>query len=114
MALAKSSVLWLQRRLCGDHSTTRYVKIVYPTLGVFILLWTAFSVFALALQCGAARPQYYLPERCADGAWWYPVTIGNAATDAALAVWFTPIILSLNTRTRLKVKVIALMGSRIV
>jgi hypothetical protein len=113
MALTKFSVLQLQRRLCGLQPTSRYIKVMHRALAVAIVIWTIFSVFALAFQCGTVSPQIYQHDRCANGALWYPVTILNAVTDAALAFSFSPIIMALSARTRTKVKVIALLGARI-
>lgn len=114
MALSKFSVLQLQRRICGIQSTSRYIHIMYWALAGAIVLWTAFSVFALAFQCGTTSPQTYQPDRCMDGVLWYPVTVLNAITDAALAFSFNPIILKLATKMRMKVKVMLLLGTRIV
>lgn len=113
MALAKFSVLQLQRRLCGIQSTSRYIEVMYWVLAVVITAWTLFSIFALAFQCGATSPQIYEPGRCSDGALWYPVTIINAVTDAALAFSFNPVIMKLVTRKQLKVKIMVLLGTRI-
>ncbi|KAK3686559.1 hypothetical protein LTR37_019698 [Vermiconidia calcicola] len=113
MAFAKLSVLQLQRRICGNHSGGRYIKVMSWALAGFILAWTIFSVLALAFQCGITRPYIYKPDRCADGVLWYPVAVGNALTDAALAFSFSPIILGLETRTRMKVKLMVLLGTRV-
>lgn len=112
MALTKSSVLQLQRRLCGFQPASRYIEVMHRALAVAIVIWTIFSVFALSFQCGTVRPQIYEPGRCADGALWYPVTIGNAITDAALAFSFSPIIMALSARRKTKAKVIVLLGAR--
>lgn len=113
MALAKFSVLHLQRRLCGSHSTDRYIKVMLIILNGSIAIWAIFSVFALAFQCGTARPYHYQPEQCAHGAVWYPVTVLNAVTDAALAFSFSPVIVKLAARTQMKAKVMGLLGSRV-
>jgi hypothetical protein len=113
MALTKSSVLQLQRRLCGLQPANRYIKVMHRALAVAIVIWTIFSVFALAFQCGTANPQDYEADRCANGALWYAVSIGNAVTDAALAFSFSPIIMALSARTQTKAKVIILLGARL-
>lgn len=113
MALTKFSVLQLQRRLCGLQPASRYIKIMHRALAVAIVIWTIFSVFALAFQCGTVSPQTYEPVKCANGVLWYPVTIINAITDAALAFSFTPIIMALSARRKTKAKVIILLGARI-
>jgi hypothetical protein len=86
---------------------------MHRALAVTIIIWTIFSVFALAFQCGTVNPQDYESDRCADGALWYPVTIVNAVTDAALAFSFSPIIMALSARMQTKVKVIILLGARL-
>ena len=113
MALTKSSVLQLQRRLCGLQPASRYIKVMHRALAVAIVIWAVFGMFALAFQCGTASPQIYEPDKCTDGALWYPVTIANAVTDAALAFSFSPIIMGLSARTQTKVKVIILLGARL-
>lgn len=113
MALTKSSVLQLQRRLCGLQPASRYIKVMHRALAVAIIIWTVFSVFALAFQCGTASPQTYDPGKCANGVLWYPITIVNAITDTALAFSFSPIIMALSARTQTKVKVIILLGARL-
>lgn len=113
MALTKFSVLQLQRRLCGLQPASRYIKVMHRALAVAIVIWTIFSVFALAFQCGTVSPQTYEHVKCANGVLWYPVTIMNAITDAALAFSFTPIIMALSVRRQTKAKVIILLGARI-
>jgi len=113
MSLAKLSVLHLQRRLCGNHSKVGYIKIMHLLLNVAIGIWTAFSIFTLALQCGVKNPQIYQPDRCVNGVVWYPITILNALTDAALALSLSPVILKLNTKTHMKVKIMCLLGCRL-
>lgn len=78
-----------------------------------IMLWAVFSVFALAFQCGIKNPYAYEPDRCADGVLWYPITVINAITDAALAFSFSPIIIRLAARTKTKVRVMILLGTRL-
>lgn len=112
MSLAEFSVLELQRRLCGLQSMSRYIKVKYWTLGSTIVVWTMFSVFALAFQCDTTSPHVYQPERCADGVLRYPVTVVNAITDAALAFSFNPIILKLVAKTRMKIELMISFGAR--
>jgi hypothetical protein len=113
MALAKSSVLQLQRRLCALQPTSRYIKVMHRTLASAIVLWTLFGVLALAFQCGTQSPYIYTPDKCSNGVLWYPVTILNAVTDAALAFSFSPIILTLVAKTQTKAKVMILLGARL-
>lgn len=85
---------------------------MYLALSAAIAFWAVFSVFALAFQCGATQPQVYQPDQCVNGVLWYPVTVINALTDAALAFSFNPIILKLAAKTRMKVKIMTLLGCR--
>lgn len=114
MSLSKVSVLQLQRRLCGIQPRSRYIKAMYWTLLCTIIVWTLFSTFALAFRCGTTRPHVYDSGKCSDGSLWYPIAAVNAITDAALAFSFSPIILRLSAKTRTKVKIMVLLGSRIV
>jgi hypothetical protein len=114
MSLAKLSVLQLQRRLCGIQPRSRYIKIMYWGLLGTIVIWTLFSTLGLAFQCGADSPHAYRSERCSNGSVWYAVTAVNAITDAALAFSFSPIILRLSAKTRIKVKIMMLLGGRTV
>jgi hypothetical protein len=113
MSLAKLSVLQLQRRLCGIQPRSRYIKVMYWGLLGTIIAWTLFSTFGLAFHCGAASPHAYYSEKCSNGSLWYPIAVVNAITDAALAFSFSPIILSLSAKTRTKVKIMVLLGARI-
>ena len=86
---------------------------MHCALAVAIFIWTIFRVFAPAFQCGTVSPQIYEPDRCANGALCYLVTIVNAVTDAALAFSFIPIIVALSARTQTEAKGILLLGARI-
>jgi hypothetical protein len=113
MACTKFSVLQLQRRLCGVRPTSRYIEVMYQALAGILVIWTLFSVLAIAFQCGIASPHIYEPDKCAGGVVWYPITIVNAITDAVLAFSFSPIILKLAARRRTKVKIMGLLGMRL-
>ena len=113
MAFAKTSVLHLQRRLMGPNLSGNYMKRMYLIIGACILVWVLFSVFAIAFQCGTTLPTHYRPGRCAGGALWYPVTITNALTDAALAFSFFPVLMDLAMQKQTKIKVACLLGMRL-
>lgn len=113
MTLSKFSVLQLQQRLCGIQPASRYIKVMHQALAGSIIVWGVFSIFALAFQCGVKHPYTYTPDRCADGVVWYPITVFNAITDAALAFSFSPVILTLSARTKTKVKVMVLLSTRL-
>jgi hypothetical protein len=114
MSLAKLSVLQLQRRPCGIEPRSRYIKIMYWALLGAIVIWTLFSVYGLAFHCGASSPHVYKLEEGSNRSLWYPIAAVNAITDAALAFSLSPIILALSAKTRTKVKVMVLLGARIV
>jgi hypothetical protein len=113
MSLAKLSVLQLQRRLCGIQPRSRYIQVMYWALLGAIVVWTLFSTFGVAFHCGVSSPHAYAPEKCSNGSLWYPIAVVNAITDAALALSFSPIILRLSAKTRTKVKIMVLLGARI-
>lgn len=55
-------------------------------LQILLIVWGAFSIPAIAFQCGTLLPWLYLPSRCAgSGALWYPVLLLSILTDAWLA-----------------------------
>ena len=86
---------------------------MYPILGGCILAWAVFSMLAIALQCGTSSPEVYRPNRCMNGALWYPVTALNCLTDAALAFSFAPVVVQLVMSRGQKIKVIVLFSTRI-
>jgi hypothetical protein len=79
-----------------------------------IIIWTLFSIFGLAFQCGTTSSHAYAAEKCSNGSLWYAVAAVNAITDAALAFSLSPIILRLSAKTRTKVKIMMLLGGRTV
>jgi len=109
MACSKISVLHLMRRL-----STQGMQRVYPFALAGIGVWTIFSVFALAFQCGATNPWVYSPAKCAgQGAVWYPVIILNILTDAMLSFLFAPIALRLQLGLAQRLTVTVLFGLRL-
>lgn len=89
------------------------MKMMYWVLAGSVTGWIVFSIFAIALQCGTSDPHIYKPAKCADGVLWYPVTIMNLMTDAALAFSLSPIILKLSANQATKLKIMILLGLRI-
>jgi hypothetical protein len=114
MSLAKLSVLQLQRRLCGIQPSSPYIRVMYWSLLGTIVVWTLFSTFGLAFHCGTANPYVYEAEKCSNGSLWYAIAAFNAITDAALAFSFSPVILTLSAKRSTKVKIMVLLGARIV
>jgi hypothetical protein len=114
MSLAKLSVLQLQRRLCGIQPSSPYIRVMYWSLLGTIVVWTLFSTFGLAFHCGTANPYVYEAEKCSNGSLWYAIVAFNAITDAALAFSFSPVILTLSAKRSTKVKIMVLLGARIV
>ena len=109
MGCAKFSVLHLMLRLSPQD-----MRRVYPIGRAVIGVWTIFSVFALAFECGRTNPWVYTPERCAGrGAVWYPIIILNILTDGALAFLFAPIAWELQMGLMQRLTVAGLFAFRL-
>ena len=80
--------------------------------GVLCLVWGALSVFAIAFECGATKPWIYKQQRC-KGDIWYGVVALNLATDLALATFFIPVLWKVQASVAMRLKVISLLGIRI-
>jgi len=89
MLLAKLAVVRLVYRSASRAAISKGKLMV---LQVCVGLWGAFSIPAIAFQCGMPHLWLYLPDRCVgEGALWYPTLIFSILTDAWLAVcaWST-------------------------
>jgi len=78
-------------------------------------LFAVFAMFAKAFQCRSSAPQYWAstPEACNHGALEYTIVVFNMVTDIWLAVAALPIIWRLQTTTPKRLRVMALLGARI-
>ena len=84
MLLAKLAVVRLVYRF-STRATASKGKLM--ALQICIVIWGAFSIPAIAFQCGSPHLWLYLPNRCVgSGALWYPTLIFSILTDAWLAV----------------------------
>jgi hypothetical protein len=83
-------------------------------VGFIVLVWTVFSVLALAFQCGLQQPWVYTADRCLGrGALWYPVVLLNLLTDLVIATLFIPVIRTLQMDLSRQLKIGSMFGSRI-
>ncbi|KAK5941206.1 hypothetical protein PMZ80_006483 [Knufia obscura] len=84
MLLAKLAVVRLVYRMSSRSAAS---KSKLMALQICIAVWGAFSIPAIAFQCGAKLPWLYIPDRCTEsGALWYPTLIFSILTDAWLVV----------------------------
>lgn len=84
MLLAKLAVVRLVYRFTSRSAASKGKLMI---LQICIAVWGAFSIPAIAFQCGTQLPWLYLPNRCTgSGALWYPTLIFSILTDAWLAV----------------------------
>ncbi|KAK5166549.1 uncharacterized protein LTR77_008092 [Saxophila tyrrhenica] len=97
----------------GSTSTDRYTRYTITIGCGVIAIWTIFSVLGIAFQCGSVNQEIDTPDRCADGAMWYPVTVTNALTDALLAFSFTPVLVNLSMKRQQKFKLSCLWSIRL-
>lgn len=98
-------------RIASELSTTRLSRALKSLIG----LWTVFSIFSIAFQCGVARPWQFTYDTCAaHGSLYYFVAAGNIVTDAALACYIIPTILQLQMNRYLKILVSSMFMTRLV
>lgn len=83
MFFAKLSIVRLVYRFASRAAVAKG-KLLY--LQIFIACWAAFSIPAIAFQCGPPLPWLYIPARCHNGSLWYPVLVFNILTDLWLSV----------------------------
>lgn len=85
MFFAKFSMVRLVYRFASKAAIAKGKLMI---LQVLIVVWAAFSIPAIAFQCGAGQlPWLYIPDRCTgSGALWYPTLLLSILLDAWLAV----------------------------
>ena len=82
-------------------------------LQVLIGVWGAFSIPAIAFQCGTPLPWLYLPGRCTgSGALWYPTLILSMLTDAWLAVCAWSAVPEMQIGQKQRQVILGLFGTR--
>ncbi|KAF2761966.1 hypothetical protein EJ05DRAFT_482769 [Pseudovirgaria hyperparasitica] len=107
---AKFSVIFLVIRLDTRPSTWIWSRV----LSAAIVIWTVFSVFTIAFQCGFPDPWIQSHDRCAaHGSLYYAIISLNIATDGFLAFFFIPAIWKLQMRAMTKRTVTLLFASRL-
>jgi hypothetical protein len=82
---------------------------------VITILYTVFAMLAAAFQCSGSAPRYWLyaPQACANGTLAYMMVILNMITDLWLAVAALPIVWRVRTTVSKRLRVMALLGARI-
>ncbi|KAF2502852.1 hypothetical protein BU16DRAFT_20645 [Lophium mytilinum] len=108
MAFAKTSFFLLADRVAPQFPRTFYSIIA------MIAVWAIFSMLAVSFQCHLPNAWVYSPSECpTHGYLAYPIIIGNALTDAFLALWFLPTIWRVLIDRNKRLAVIALFGTRL-
>ena len=98
-------------RIADGLSTKKLSLILKLVIGI----WTVFSIFAIAFQCGVPRPWEFTHDRCAaHGKLYYIIIAGDIATDAVLAGYIIPTVLELQMSRYLKIGVSSLFMTRLV
>lgn len=104
-------MVFLIKRLDSQVSTYRSCRIITAA----VLIWTVFSVFTIAFQCGLPQPWIFLLDKCAaNGRLWYVILALDAATDVVLATFFLPVIWRLQMEHSIRSTVTLLFAARIV
>ena len=82
-------------------------------LQVLIMVWAAFSLPAIAFQCGGSFPWLYLPNRCTgSGALWYPTLVFSILLDAWLAIAPWSALPDMQITRKERQTILGLFGSR--
>lgn len=104
------SVVFMIERIVSESATKRSGLILKIVIGI----WTLFSFFTIAFQCGVPRPWEFTKEKCtAEGKLYYVIAVGNLLTDGTLACYFIPVIWKLQMSRSLRVLVASLFGVRL-
>lgn len=84
MFFAKIAVVRTIYRFASNAAISRSKLMV---LQIMIAVWIAFSVPAIAFQCGTELPWLYMPDRCThSGSLWYPTLVLSLLLDIWIAV----------------------------
>ncbi|KAF2731045.1 hypothetical protein EJ04DRAFT_21873 [Polyplosphaeria fusca] len=109
MTAAKASVVFLSDRVAPRSPRPYYLMLV------LVGVWSVFSTFAIAFQCGLPSPWVTAPPICPSAAALsYPIVILNLLTDFLLATWILPTLWKLLMETDKRVTVMVLFGSRLI
>ena len=110
VSCAKGSAAAIVYQIVGIvHKRLRYALLVITTAYVI------FAMLAATFQCSGSAPRYWLytPLACGHGALAYSTVILNMITDLWLAVTALPIVWRLQTTVPKRLRVMALLGARI-
>jgi hypothetical protein len=85
------------------------------SLLIITVAYVVFAMFAAAFQCSGGAPQYWLytSRACGDGALAYTIVVLNLITDLWIAVAALPIIWRVQTTLPKRLRVMFLLGARI-
>ena len=98
-------------RLAGELSSKKLGLVLKSVIGI----WTVFSVFTIAFQCGVPRPWEFTHDKCAaHGKLYYVIIAVDIATDGILACYIIPAVLKLQMSRYLKILVSLLFMTRLV
>jgi hypothetical protein len=82
---------------------------------VAAVVYAIFAMLAVSFQCSGNAPKYWLytPRACGNGALAYTVVILDMLTDLWLAMAALPIVWRVQTTVPKRLRVMALLGARI-
>ncbi|OJJ04897.1 hypothetical protein ASPVEDRAFT_86275 [Aspergillus versicolor CBS 583.65] len=110
LSLSKLSTILLVWKLTPNNSLRRTCTI---TAGV-ILVWTVFSIFAIAFQCQMPKSWLYTPGRCAgEGALFYPIGVLNILTELILVGLPFAMMRSVQMALNKRVKILGSFSTRL-
>jgi rhodopsin domain-containing protein len=106
--MAKISFFFLSNRV------VRQKVVNFRMMISFILIWSLFSILAVLFQCQFPHPYVLIPSQCSShGDIYYPIIVLNILTDAALAVWILPTLLTLKIKGGERLLAMAVFSARI-
>ncbi|KAK5759966.1 hypothetical protein LTS12_009862 [Elasticomyces elasticus] len=109
--LAKCAVVLMVERIASELSTKKLSLALKAVIGI----WTVFSIFTIAFQCGVPRPWEFTHDKCAaHGKLYYVIIAGDMATDGVLACYIIPTVVELQMSRYLKISVSSLFMTRLV
>ncbi|KAK4963138.1 hypothetical protein LTR10_000766 [Elasticomyces elasticus] len=109
--LAKCAVVLMVERIASELSTKKLSLALKAVIGI----WTVFSIFTIAFQCGVPRPWEFTHDKCAaHGKLYYVIIAGDMATDGILACYIIPTVVELQMSRYLKISVSSLFMTRLV
>ena len=110
ISCAKGSAAAIVYQIVGIvHKRLRYSFLVVA------VAYAVFAMFATTFQCSGSAPRYwsYTPRACANGALAYIMVVLNMITDIWLSVAALPIVWRVQTTVPKRLRVMALLGARI-